>query len=216
MNRKKKLVLVGIIAIFYLIIAVNFHKIRFALSILNLYNQEKKTETVIDNPANSKPIVENPLKDIVESVDDEDKPLVLQDSENDILANTEPEVIKEDNTVVHTKKSYTDIVNEYNSILEDLKSSFENELDALIQNGIEEYSKGDISGSKLANKYLSIGADLENSSDTRFNKVLKNMEKELKENGYSTSIVKEIKDYYTSFKNNKKVELINLGMIHVD
>lgn len=89
-------------------------------------------------------------------------------------------------------------------------------MDALIKNSIEEYSKGDISGSKLANKYLSIGADLEKSSDTKFGKVLKNMEKELKDNGHSTDITKDIKEYYNSFKQNKKVELIDLGMKHID
>ena len=134
--------------------------------------------TIIDNPKNIKSIEDNPLQDILESMDSADKPLNPKDdeSENDIVDNSKSEVVKKDNNVVHTKKSFTDIVNEYNSTLEDLKSTFEKELDALIKNGIEEYSKGDISGSKLANKYLSIGADLEKSSDTRFNKVLKNME----------------------------------------
>lgn len=216
MSRKKKLVLVGIIVVFCLIIVVNFHKIRFALSILSLYNQEKIA--IIDNPTNIKPIEDNPLQEILESMDSADKPLNPKDdeNENDIVANSESEVVKKDKNVVHTKRSFTDIVNEYNSILEDLKFTFEKELDALIKNSIEEYSKGDISGSKLANKYLSIGADLEKSSDTRFNKVLKNMEKELKDNGHSTDIVKDIKEYYTSFKQNKKVELIDLGMKHID
>lgn len=216
MNRNKKLVLVGLIVVFYLIIVVNFHKIRFALSILSLYSQKKMT--MIDNPKNIKHIEDNPLLEILESMDSADKPLNPKDdeNENDIVANSKSEVVKKDSNVVHTKRSFTNIVNEYNSTLEDLKSTFEKELDALIKNGIEEYSKGDISGSKLANKYLSIGADLEKSSDTRFNKVLKNMEKELKYNGHSTDITNDIKEYYNSFKQNKKVELIDLGMQYID
>ena len=216
MSRKKKLVLVGLIVVFYLIIVVNFHKIRFALSILSLYNQEKIA--IIDKKENINPIEYNPLQEILESMDSADKPLNPKDdeNENDIVANSESEVVKKDNNLVHTKRSFTDIVNEYNSILEDLKFTFEKELDALIKNSIEEYSKGDISGSKLANKYLSIGGDLEKSSDTKFGKVLKNMEKELKDNGHSTDITKDIKEYYNSFKQNKKVELIDLGMKHID
>src|SRR5690606_16536336 len=97
-----------------------------------------------------------------------------------------------------------------------LRATFESELDALIKQGIEEYSNGKISNTRLANKYLSIGADLEKSSDAKFNKILKEMEKELKSNGHDTSVIKEIKNYYTSFKDAKKTNLIDRGMKHMD
>ncbi|WP_353095812.1 hypothetical protein [Tissierella praeacuta] len=218
-SRKNKLILIGILAIIYIIIAVNFHKIRFALSLLRLYGKEKKIESSIEddtNIENNIPVVDNPIKNILNSVDNVDKPENTEDGTNgtvdkvDTVNEEKKEITNKD-----TKKSYISIINEYNIIFEDLKSTFESELNALIKESIKEYSKGETSNSKLANKYLSIGSDLEKSSDEKFNKILKEMEKELKNNGHDTSIVKDIKEYYTSFKNAKKMDLIARGMKRV-
>lgn len=93
--------MVGLIVVFYLIIVVNFHKIRFALSILSLYNQEKMA--TIDKKENINPIEYNPLQEILESMDSADKPLNPKDDENDIVTNSESEVVKKDSNLVHTK-----------------------------------------------------------------------------------------------------------------
>lgn len=225
LNRKKKFIIIGIVAIFYLIIVVNFHKIRFALSILRLYGQEKNIDTIMDHTENTKPIVDNPLQSILDSEEDEDKSDIYVDivnksqntenAENKIMDKSIDEVADKAGKIVDNKKPYKDIINEYNTILEDLRATFESELDSLIKQGIQEYSKGEISNTKLANKYLSIGSDLEKSSDDRFDKVLKEMEKELKNNEHAISIIKDIKEYYFSFKNAKKIDLINRGMKHI-
>ena len=230
MNRKNKFILIGIVIILYLIIVVNFHKIRFGLSLLHLYSQEKKADNLPDETVTTKPIVDNPLQNILDSIDNEDK---LANSHNtqeesvdkpiDNVAHVEEQKksrdikdTKKTDVVLDNKESYISIVSIYNNKLLDLKSNFEDELDELIEQGIEEYSTGKVSNTKLANKYLSLGSDLEKSSDSRFNKVLKEMEKELKNNDHTTSIIKEIKDYYISFKNAKKTDLINRGMKYVE
>lgn len=241
MNRKKKILFIGILAIVYLIIAVNFHKIRFAISMLRLYNQEKKAESTLDNNDNNlKPIVNNPLEKILDSVDivdnTEDKQnnqeTTVDNSTTDKVENVEKDkdISNQENATDKTnddkdndnkeqvpdiKESYVSIINEYNIILEDLRATFESELDDLIKEGIEEYSKGELTNTQLASKYLSIGANLEKSSDARFSKVIKDMEKELKANGHDTSVIKAIRDYYTSFKDAKKTDLIDRGMKHV-
>lgn len=217
-NRKKRLILIGILAVVYIIIAVNFHKIRFALSILRLYGHDKKIESPVGDNSDNKPIVDNPLKDILDSVDSVDKSGNTEDNPNGNVDKSVENVGEQKNNpdIKDTDKSYISIISKYNIIFEELRSSFEGDLDTLIKQGIKEYSKGEISNTKLANKYLSIGADLEKSSDARFNKVLKEMEKELKSNGHDTSIVKDIKNYYTSFKDAKKTDLIERGMKHVD
>ncbi len=220
MNRKNKLILIGIIAILYLVIVLNFHKIRFALSILHLYGQEKKMDSSLDTTSTTKPIVDNPLQDILKSVNNVGNHEDVDNNDDLVVDKSVDKVdslkIKDKTSdIKNTERSYINIVSEYNNKLLDLKSTFEGELDALIQNGIEEYSKGQISSTKLANKYLSLGADLEKSSDLRFNKVLKEMEKSLKNNGHETSIIKDIKDYYISFKNTKKTEIIGRGMKYV-
>ncbi|MSU00252.1 hypothetical protein [Tissierella pigra] len=210
-SRKSKLFFIGILAILYIVISLNFHKIRFALSILRLYGQDKKIESTIDDKANNEPIVDNPLKDILESVGVMDNSKDIEDTNKENKKSSNKINISDDR-----KKDYINIIDRYNSTFEDLQSEFESQLNSLVKKGIAEYSNGGVSTTKLANKYLSIGADLEKSSDAKFNKILKEMEKELKSNGHDTSITKEIKNYYTSFKDAKKTDLIDRGMKHVD
>lgn len=215
-NHKKKLIVIGILAVFYIIIVVNFYKIRFALSILRLYLQEKKIESPVNDNTNNKPTVDNPFKNIIDHVDNEDKSGNTGDKKGTNVDKVDTlNEQKKEPTNNDTKKSYISIVIEYNTMFEDLRSSFESDLDALIKQGIQEYSSDKISSTQLANKYLSIGADLEKSSDAKFHKVLNDMEKELKSNGYDTLIVNDIKNYYISFKDAKRTDLINRGMKHV-
>lgn len=217
MKKKSKLIFIGILAIIFLIIAINFHKIRFVLSMLSLYNQEKKIEFVDNNLENTKIVVDNPLQSILiveNNVDNiENNVVVIPQNESYIEQNKEI-VDKNDNktNTSTTKKSYINIIDEFNIKLESLRSTFEYELDSLIAQSFAEYVKGDISNISLASKYLLAGSKLEKSSDSKFNTVIKEMEKELENNGYSTSIVNNIKNYYISIKKAKKIDLINRGM----
>lgn len=212
MSRRNKLVLVGILAILYIIIALNFHKIKFAIGMLNLYSVESKTESA-EEKLNPSPPVENPLEIIIKTDDPVDKPSEPVDSEDKILEEESEKSpapkLEED------KKSYLSIVSDYNNKLEALRSEFEGELSALMAQAIEDYSKGESSTLQLASQYLSSGTRLEKSSDSRFNQVVKDMEKELKANGHDTSIIKDIRAYYTSFKSAKKSDLLGRGMKRV-
>lgn len=235
-DQKKKLFLIVTLSIIYVLIAINFHKIRFAISILRLYSQDKKIESPVGDIAKNKPHVDNPLENILGSVDVVDKvgeagDIVPTPVDNSVDNTENPpdkieipdkpaEPIKPVDPVkpvepIENKKSYVEIIGKYNLMFEDLRTEFESQLDALIKQGIHEYSKGGMSSSKLANKYLTVGSDLERSSDAKFNKILKEMEKELKANDHSASIAKEIKGYYVSFKDAKKTDLIDRGMKHV-
>lgn len=225
MKRKNKLVLTGILAIIYIIIALNFHRIKFALSMFRIYSEEKKIESVDDNTEKTHELVmDNPLESILSKVDNVDNTNENEDEKDETVdkpggkgdvsgqsdKNDKGNVVKND-----SKRSYESIINEYNIQFENLKAAFEGELDALIGQGVKEYKEGNLSTSQLASRYLSTGAKLEKISDDKFNSVLKNMEKELKANGHDTSIVKEVKSYYNSFKESKKSDLIGRGMKHV-
>lgn len=224
MNRRKKIFIFGILVLIYILIAVNFHKIRFAISMLRLYNREKNNDhTVIENP-----IFSNPLEDILLSLENNNDNI---DNSNEEITDNNTNINSDANSISKEKQnnienensntneikneSYISILKKYNAILQDLRDTFETELNELIQSGIKEYKEGSLTTRQLATKYLSIGSELEKSSDSRFNKVLKDFENELKENNYDTSIIKDIKDYYTSFKEAKKMDLINGGMKYV-
>lgn len=220
---KKKLILIIILGIIFVLTVFNLHKIKFALSMLNLYNQEKNIESVTDNPEDIKPsIVDNPLQSIIESEDivgNMDNHQVPVDNSKDdpdkpITVVPKP-VIPTPNPIEITNKSYIDIVKEYNDKLENLRSTFEIELNELVAKGIEEYSNGVISSTKLANKLLSAGSKLEKTSDNEFDIIVKDMEKELKANNQDTAVIKEIRNYYSSFKNSKKQDMISKGMKYV-
>lgn len=211
----KKLLLIGIF-IFTSFIIINFYKIKFFLSLINLSRYGHKIESQSEDTKKQEAKLTNPLQAIlksVETVEGNENIEAIDDASNtaDDLRNIDGIVsisIKEHNY----KKSYNEIIQEYNDILEDLKLEFEAELDALIKQGIEEYSLGEISSTKLANKYLSLGADLEKSCDKKFYNLLNIMKNELKANGYDTLITDEIKNYYVSFKKARKLDLINRGM----
>lgn len=191
---------------------------------LRLYNREKNNDhTVIENP-----IFSNPLEDILLSLENNNDNI---DNSNEEITDNNTNINSDANSISKEKQnnienensdtneikneSYISILKKYNAILQDLRDTFETELNELIQSGIKEYKEGSLTTRQLATKYLSIGSELEKSSDSRFNKVLKDFENELKENNYDTSIIKDIKDYYTSFKEAKKMDLINRGMKYV-
>lgn len=226
MKKYKKLILIGIVTIFYTLIALNYHKIRFAVSMLRLYKQQNKTETVIDSDNKDNLILENPLDiilksedEIVETTHDISEVKDRSETNESIYTETSKEFIqgdKEEKIVIEDNhKSYEYIIKQYNLELESLKTRFESDLDNLIESGIKEYNSRAMSNSKLFAKYLNIGSRLEKSSDDTFNGLLTQMEKDLKNNKHDSYIVKEIKDYYTSFKNSKKTDLINRGLKHL-
>lgn len=239
MKNKKNLIIIIVLATIFIVMAVNFHKIKFTVSILRLYNQERSIITPLDDQGNTEIPMDDPLKEILsssnkishdESIKD-DNNSDPSDNINDYNINiSRPETNK--NKVENVKsldsltdkeplknktpKPYIDIVVEFNKTLESLQSTFEGELKALVDQGIKEYSRGELSNNKLASKYISIGSELEKVCDSKFNKVIKEMERELKSNNHPSSISKDIKKYYNSFKDAKKADLINHGKKYLD
>src|SRR5690606_20510136 len=107
---------------------------------------------VIDSPEGNEPtIVDNPLQDIIKSEDLVDNVQVPIDNSVDT----------QDKPIKKTNREYIDIVKEYNNKLESLRGTFEIELNELVSQGFEEYSKGNTSSTTLANKLLSAGSKLE-------------------------------------------------------
>ena len=230
MNRKKKLIVTGILAIVCIIIAINFHNIKFAFSLFELYSDEKKVESIVGSEDNGdSPVLVNPLEIILEEeegvvgdvadVDEGNKDDKDDHSVEHPSKSTNNSAKAYDHSVEHPAKStndsakaYKEIISDYNIELKNLRSDFEKELGNLISDGINEYSKDDLSVNQLASKYLFSGAKLEKESDSRFNAIVKDMEQELKANGHDTLIINQVKKYYHDFKNNKKTDLINRGM----
>ena len=240
--KKKKCLLVFILAIGILVI-LNFHRIKFTLSLLSLSRQRDMIEAQLEDPEYVEANLENPLEAIleaaaVEDVDSTRDPVdnPHNDANDGSTGNVENtnNLVKDDVSTGNTStnkpkdkakspagqassssKSYVEIILEYNDVLLNLQAEFEAKLDALIRQGIEEYAQGKVSTAKLASKYLSLGADLEKSCDKRFYNLLDTMKDELKANGHDTLITDEIKEYYVSFKKARKVDLINRGMKHL-
>ena len=183
---------------------------------INLYSKEKKTENIAeDHNEDENVVLHNPLESIINAENNKDDEIesvdVTSPSENkpkDTPPTSKPET--------DSKKSYISIVNDYNSKFESLRSNFEGDLNNLLVQGAADYSSGKVSSAKLAATYMSSGATLEKASDVKFKAIVKEMEKDLKNNGHDTAIVKEIESYYTSFKNSKKSALISKGMDHLN
>lgn len=240
MKNKKKIILIIILAIIYIAITINFHKIKFTLSILKLYNQKEVAESPVEKYENTENPMDDYLKEISSSVSKDNNhdtaDNINKDTDNNInltentnlnadknkietdVTNDEAIDNKDANNKLYiedTQKPLLDIVVAFNKELEFLQSTFEGELEALVEQGIKEYSKKEISNKRLASKYLTLGSDLEKICDTKFNNILKEMETELKSNDHPTTIVKDIRKYYNNFKNTKKADLINRGKKHL-
>lgn len=214
-----KYVLIGILALIVVLIFINFDKIKFTIGMISSYNKFKNEEDITsieDNGDDKELIVENPLLKVIEkeeSVDKEDNSVDAVDNSN---KNGKPGDKKDAIEENSNGKSYISIVSEYNSKFESLQDEFEGDLNALISKGYAEYKSGEISTAKLANKYISEGSKLEKESDNKFYAVLKEMEKELEDNGHDTSITKDVKSYYESFKSTKKNKLLTKGKKYMD
>lgn len=213
-RRKKSIVIAMTLVVIFLLLVFNIHKIRFTISMLNLYNQEKKNEAVINNPeVTKKPIiVDNPLQEIIDQENNVEKPadtpIITENPAKPVEPNATP--------VIDEKKSYPTIIRDYSVKLETLRTKFEGELDSLILQGVKEHAEGSLSSSGLVSKYLSAGSDLEKISDASFENIVNDMENELKLNNYDTSIIKDTKDYYSNFKETKKSDLIRRGMKNIN
>lgn len=212
----------GILGLLIIIIGLNFHQIKFALNMLRLYNEEPGTE-VSEDHGRVEEETPNPLDLILEGPDPIDQVTVDEEDEdptpdNQAEASGEDKIeeVKNPKNPKPEKKAYKEIVQVYNVELENLRNTFEADLDALVARGKAEYKKGDASDLQLGRKYLNLGTQLERDSDKLFNAKIKEMEKDLKAHGHSTEVLKDIRSYYNSTKETKKKALIDRGMSVLD
>lgn len=233
---KKKILLGSIFGIILFIFIINFNKIKFLFSFIDLH----KEKPIVENSSENEISLEsgNPLKTLIEDDSNDefnDSPEASDDKpEENANANKKDKTKikkapkttsnKPKNSAVdknqeekpeEESKSLNSIANKYNGRFESLQTEFMNSLDDLVQSGYSDYKNGNISKSKLINKYLDLGSSLEKKSDEKFFSLLDKMKIELKENGHSTDITKEIASYYKSFKGSEKKKLLNKAKGHM-
>lgn len=183
-----------------LIVYINSGKVKLGLNIFNMQNNKvvKKSENI-----ESKDFIFN-LGEDGDKIKYTNRP--IDPGELSI------ESILENNKKLGEKRTLVDISAKYNYKFNDFKLKLENEISKLIETGITEYNSGNFSETRLADKYLSEGAKLEQKFDKEFNLLVNELRKELEENYYDTSIIKDFKDYYEIFKAEKKGAVVAKGM----
>lgn len=221
---KKKRTWIGIIilAIIVFFIFTNFHKIKFAISMLDVYTKNAKKSNLSETEGKSSidTIVDNPLDSIVNAGEPMDTP----DDENDLDIDnkeinnekTDDKVVSKNNPANKGKKSVVTIASKYNKEFTNIQNSFQGQLQGLARQAYGEYQSEVMSTTKLTNKYMGLGSDLERKCDNLVYSALSNMKKELKSNGHDTSLVEEVKDYYQNFKEVEKDRLFDIAFKKMD
>lgn len=241
MNKKIKLVFIISLLTLSLIIGINIDKIKFGISLLEIYRHSSPKEDLSssrDKNNNIKTPVENPLEKILGQAEAVDNPTLAGDIKDkpdptkndtsseeglikDLPINNEKDAEKpvknsgkagEDTDNESAPRSLKSITEEYNREFLALQNEFEKTLSSLVFEAYNQYKSGQYSKSKLADIYLEKGVELEKSADKRFYALLKEYENDLEENSHDTTIVKELKTYYENFKMERKSEMINKGM----
>lgn len=218
-KRLKYIIAIGLIAI-ALVIGKNIDRIRFSLSLLDIYrvasNNSNKNEQALKESPSKEVIVENPLENIPREEKPVDEIVETEDSQpnNEVVEN---DPIKPSEIIVGTPakeniRTLTSITEEYNNKFTELQSELENSINKLIDTAYSEYQSGLLSKSQLASKYIDEGVLLEKSADDKFYNTLEEFEHQLKENYYETALVDQVKNYYEIFKNEKKTDLVSKGM----
>lgn len=206
MNKKRgKYIFLCIIGIIVILLAINWSDIKL---LINMVSKKSSNENIAEKSEENLNELKNPLLNIINEED-------IESSNMDKISNEENNIKRDENKTTSpntTEKKdddlYKEIIAKYNSKLEALQMEFEGQLDAMIKEGYNDYKKGNISKIKLANKYISSSKALEKECDANFNQVLKQMEQELKDNNFDTSITKQVNSYYKNYKEKKKMNIL--------
>lgn len=211
-NKKLAYILALSVVLFTIIIGKNMDRIKFSLSLFDIY-REAKIEENIETPIVKVP-VENPLDKTIDEEKTVDNIVVSEDNNEDSIVEdiTSSSTSISEMPIVADTISLNSITIEYNKKFKALETAFEADLNSLLQTAYNDYTSGVISNSKLASKYLDEGAKLEKSADSEFYALLKEFENELEENSHDTSLVYEVESYYATFKEGRKTDIINKGM----
>jgi hypothetical protein len=119
------------------------------------------------------------------------------------------------NTVIN-KKSLDQVINVYYPKFTALENEFNSSLDNLVKDALADYNSGNYTKFQLARFYLDKGYKIEKESDAKFYSLVKELEKELKNNSLDLSLKDEIVNYYETVKSAKKNSLIDKGMALVN
>ena len=205
-KKRRKYIWLSIVGILAFVIFLNLGKIKFMFSMIGSYNRINKDnyEDVADNNESIEP-VENPLPKII-SEEENPSEIEKDDIDENNIENGDKENVTTDK---NNSKSYINIVSDFNNEFELLKKDYEAKLDSLVRLGYKEYKSGEVSTAKLVSKYMNEGSRLEKECDTSFNSMLKQMEKDLKDNGHDTAVVKDLKEYYNSYKEVRRGQLMS-------
>lgn len=206
MKKKKKgfYIIIVVVVLLGVVTYMNWGSIRFVLGMISNYNKYEKEVKLGDEGKIDENFEEkNPLLEAIKK-------------ESDLTNSTKDVENKNSNTTTAKSETYVSTLSKYNNKFESLQKEYEGKLDSLISQGKSEYiaatkNGGKASIAKLANKYISLGKDLESECDGKFDSLVVSMEKELNTNDYDTSITKDLKQYYSSFINFKMGELMAKG-----
>lgn len=214
---KKKIILVASLLIILLVVILNLNKIKLALDVYNIYNEEKDLDQASEEGEEDfDSEKENPLKPLLGDEDEEDPEETIADGDAESAEADKLSGQGAQDKPVKQSDPYIAIIDNYNGRLEGLQSSFQADINGLVSSAMDDYKSGSYSKSQLASKYLSAGSQLESASDKRFNALIQEMEGELESNGFDKEIVDEISIYYSNFKNAEKRAIISHGMSLLD
>lgn len=218
MKRKGKVIFLSIAVVILLIIIFNFNEIKFGLNMAKSYNQEPVEEKELTE--SEKQLLEgsrNPLIIILEKegIDVEDESSEENtDSDNENKEDKDKDIESKEEQNTKNETEYTKTIVKYNNEFSSLQSEFESKLSGLISQGYSEYKSG-VSAGKLAPKYLSKGADLEGECDRKFYTMLGQLEDELNASKQDTGVISDLKNYYNSYKDAKRGEIMDKARGHL-
>lgn len=212
-KKKTRYIAYSIIGIIVVLVVLNWGNIKFAFDMMNSY---KKYEEVKETPNHNEEnfIDSNPILEAIEkntedlNEEETNKDIINEENDSNIENNNKNDNTKENNIKNKDNEVYFTILSNYNKKFTSLQNQYEGALNSIISQGYSEYKSGTVSKSKLVSKYMSKGRALEKESDTKVNTLLKEMENDLKSSGFDPSIAKEVKNYYTSYKENRRGEIM--------
>ncbi|CAG9608496.1 hypothetical protein [Pseudoneobacillus rhizosphaerae] len=134
-------------------------------------------------------------------------------NESDKNTTTKPNSNNQPNKNIPPTTTVKQIKDLYRPVFKSLQSQANGKIDSLVSRAIGEYraqqSNGEsISYSYFYQKYSSAGKELEAKTDGAFNYIYTALEKELKNNGYSTSHAKDFRDQYEVSKKERESLLL--------
>ena len=212
---KKKYILIIILIVLLLPLLYFRNEIKFLSSVItsSVPKSENQNGEALENPFDK--YIKDENLDLVQDTDPSDIAInsgninVINEKNNNQVDNPQT------NTTVN-KKSLDQIINVYDPKFKALENEFNSLLDNLIKDALTDYNSGNYTKFQLARFYLDKGYKIEKESDAKFYSLVKELEKELKNNSLDLSLKDEIVNYYETVKSAKKDSLINKGMALVN